>query len=310
MGVAGPPIPGFPAGVEILQLGLVQLLIGEQQKVGPRRVVQQVPVEAQTLVSHIGRQTGRRQGRKPGQLLQRVEIAQPDDFLRGVGNSRRLPLVHKAPHKPAPVGDHRHPIRAQRPKLGRPVLPPFNSPESRAPQTQIDFGSPPQIGAGVPRIDPLQKVRRRVFRWHRIPPPGRVAAVKPQGRARHGIGTQLDRRIHRRRSGDIATVLRAGPVAHRRAGRRRGRRRRPGFRPRRPVGSPGPARPPNDAPISRARISGGISVRVAAPASRRPRPPRQAAKIVHNHSGSCSCCSCSCCSCSGLVALPMIALPG
>ena len=238
VGVGRTLVAHLPAGVELLQFRLVHLLVGQQQEVGARRVAQQVPVEAQPLVSHVGGEPRRRQRRQAGQLLQRVEVAQPHDLVGRVRHRLGDPAVYEPAHVPPPVRQHGDAVGTQGPQLRLAVIAPLDGPEGRAPQAQVGLRRPPQVGAGVPRVDPVQQARHRMRRLHRRPAPaGLSGAVHPQRRSGQGVGAQLDGRVHRRRRRHVPPVLRTRPAAPG-VGRQAGQpfvRRQP-VRQRRPIG--------------------------------------------------------------------------
>ena len=163
-GVGRAAKPGLPAAVELLDLTVVHLLVGEHDEIGLGRVAQEVAIEAQAVPAHVHGHPRRGDGGQPGILLQGVEVPEPDHLVGSEGDHPVPPVVHESPDVLVPVGDYGDAVGAQRPQLAVAVGVAVEHPEGGPPEVQVDLGGAPEVGAGVPAVDPLQKPLGRVFR--------------------------------------------------------------------------------------------------------------------------------------------------
>ena len=209
---------GLPAAVEVLDLAVVHLLVGQHHEVGLGRIAQEVSVEAQAVFAHVHRQPRRGHRRQPGVLLQRVEVTEPHHLVGRQRQHPAAPVVDEAADVFALVRHDGHPVGAQRPDFAVAIGVAVQHPVGRSPEVQVDFGGAPQVGASVPAVDPLQQLLRRVLRPHGEAQPaglGTGAAVDHHRRAGQGLGPDADGRVDRRGGGVVFAVFRSVPPAAR-----------------------------------------------------------------------------------------------
>ena len=102
------------------------------------------------------------EGRESGEGFQWVVVAHPDDFFGGVGHGAVDPHVDEPLDVALLLRKDPDAVAAQGPDFRAASLVTLQCPEGRPPEAQIDFRSAPQVAAGVPRIDPVQKLLRRM----------------------------------------------------------------------------------------------------------------------------------------------------
>ena len=87
-GVLGAAVAGFPAVVEVVDVAVGELLVGEEDVVGLGGVLEEAAVVAEAVAGHFDGEAGGGEGGEAGVVVEGVVVAEPEDLVGGVGDGR------------------------------------------------------------------------------------------------------------------------------------------------------------------------------------------------------------------------------
>ena len=158
MGVARAAVPGLPASVEVLNLVVGHRFVGEQDKIGLGRVTEKIAIKLESFFAHVHGHADGRNGGQAGEFFHGIEVTQPYNLVGGVGHGTVKSHIYEPADVRFFVGNDSDPVGTQRPDLPKACFVLLQRPECGTPEAEVDFGGPPQVSPGVPRIDPLHEL--------------------------------------------------------------------------------------------------------------------------------------------------------